>query len=85
MKSFRRLTIVEQSAAHWRERLLSGQWGGSLPGVLRLSEVMQVSQTTMRAVLRQLETEGLITSGGRSIDRNPRTQSCWFHGMIGLM
>jgi DNA-binding LacI/PurR family transcriptional regulator len=69
MKSFRRQTIVEQTAAHLRERLLSGQWSGNLPGVVRLCEVMQVSQTTMRAVLRQLETEGLITSGGHCRSR----------------
>jgi DNA-binding LacI/PurR family transcriptional regulator len=64
MKSFRRQTIVEQTAAHLRERILSGLWSGSLPGVVRLCEVMQVSQTTMRAVLRQLEAEGLIMGGG---------------------
>ncbi|MEI6606559.1 MAG: substrate-binding domain-containing protein [Verrucomicrobiota bacterium] len=69
MKSFRRLSISEQTTAHLRERLRSGQWGGRLPGVLRLCDELQVSQTTLRAALHQLETEGLILPGGRCRSR----------------
>ena len=69
MKSFRRLSISEQTTAHLRERLRSGQWGGHLPGVMRLCAEMQVSQTTLRAALCQLEAEGFITPGGRCRSR----------------
>ena len=64
MKSFRRLTLAEQTAAHLRERLRAGQWGGKLPGVVRLCAEFQVSQATMRAALRKLEAEGLLAGGG---------------------
>ena len=65
MKPFSRLSITDQTTAHLRERLRSGQWGDALPGVVRLCSVLHVSQTTMRAALRQLEAEGLLTPGGR--------------------
>ena len=64
MKSFRRLTLAEQTAAHLREKLRSGHWGGKLPGVVRLCAEFQVSQTTMRGALRKLEAEGMLATGG---------------------
>lgn len=64
MKPFRRITLADQTATHLRAKLRTGQWGGKLPGVVRLCAETQVSQTTMRAALRQLEAEGLISPGG---------------------
>ena len=64
MKELRRLTIADQSAAHLRERLLAGQWGGKLPGVIPLAVELQVSQAAVRVALRQLEAEGLLVAGG---------------------
>ena len=58
-----RLTLADQTAAHLRERLASGQWGGKVPGVVRLGAELQVSQPTVRAALRKLEAEGLIADG----------------------
>jgi DNA-binding FadR family transcriptional regulator len=55
MNPLPRLTLADQTAAHLRERLGSGQWGGKLPGVVRLGAELQVSQTTVRAALRKLE------------------------------
>ena len=65
MKPLPRLTLADQTAAHLRERLRSGQWGGKVPGVVRLGAELQVSQTTVRAALRKLEAEGLLADGGR--------------------
>jgi DNA-binding LacI/PurR family transcriptional regulator len=65
MNSLPRLTLADQTAAHLREQLRSGQWGGKVPGVVRLGAELQVSQTTVRAALRKLETEGLLADGGR--------------------
>ena len=67
MKPFRRLSLANQTAAQLRQRLSSGQWNGSLPGVVRLCALMEVSQTTMRAALRQLETEELIAPGAMRV------------------
>lgn len=65
MKPLPRLTLADQTAAHLRERLGSAQWGGKVPGVVRLGAELQVSQTTVRAALRKLEAEGFIAPGGR--------------------
>lgn len=64
MKSLRRLSLAEQTADYLRERLLSGHWGGKLPGVNPLCAELQVSQATVRAAFRQMEAEGLIAAGG---------------------
>jgi DNA-binding LacI/PurR family transcriptional regulator len=64
MNPLPRLTLADQTAAHLRERLRSGQWGDKVPGVVRLGAELQVSQTTVRAALRVLEAEGLIADGG---------------------
>ena len=69
MKPLRRISLADQSAAHLRERLMAGHWGGKLPGVHPLCAALNVSQATVRAALRQLEDEGLITSGGMGRSR----------------
>lgn len=69
MKSFRRHSLAEQTTVHLRTRLRAGEWGGTLPGVVRLCAELEVSQATMRAALRQLEAEGLLAPGGRCRSR----------------
>jgi len=63
-RPFRRLSLAEQTAAHLREKMLAGRWGGKLPGVIRLCAEQGVSQSTMRKAILQLEAEGLLTAGG---------------------
>lgn len=65
MNSLSRNTLADQTAAHLRELLRSGQWEWKVPGVVRLGAELQVSQTTVRAALRKLEAEGLLADGGR--------------------
>src|SRR6478609_10888866 len=66
MKSLRRVSVIEQTAAHLRERLLAGHWQEELPGVIRLAQEFQVSKNTVRAALRQLEQEGLLAANGQN-------------------
>ena len=54
MKPIRRQPLAEQTAAHLIQRLRSGQWAGTLPGVNRLASELDVSRETVRAALRQL-------------------------------
>ena len=69
MNPLPRLSLADQTAAHLRERLRSGQWGNKVPGVVRLGAELQVSQTTVRAALRKLEAEGLLAPGGHCRSR----------------
>lgn len=64
MKTLRRLSLAEQTAAHLRASLRAGHWEGKLPGVVRLGAELDVSQATLRTALRKLEAEGLLTAGG---------------------
>jgi DNA-binding LacI/PurR family transcriptional regulator len=62
--SLRRLTAAEQTADHLREGIRGGRWPEKLPGVLALAAECDVSPATMRAAIRQLETEGWIHAEG---------------------
>ena len=73
MKPLRRLPIAEQTAAHLIESLRSGRWAGALPGVNRLASELDVSRETVRAALRQLEAQGLLTSSGPGQSRQIST------------
>jgi hypothetical protein len=64
MRPVRRLSLVEQTAAHLREGIGSGRWGDCLPGVLRLAETLDVSKDIVRAALRQIEQEGVLAPAG---------------------
>jgi DNA-binding LacI/PurR family transcriptional regulator len=68
MQPIRRISISELAAAHLRADLQRGRWGGSLPGVARLAQDLDVSRHTLRAALRQLEAEGLLS--GRGLGRS---------------
>jgi DNA-binding LacI/PurR family transcriptional regulator len=64
MKQIRLLTVVEQAVEHLRKGIQEGGWSGRLPGVVRLAAECDVSTGVVRAALRQLEAEGLISAGG---------------------
>src|SRR6478735_8920142 len=66
MRTLRRVSVIEQTAAHLRERMLAGHWQEELPGVIRLAEEFKISKNTVRAALRQLEQEGLLAANGQS-------------------
>lgn len=68
MQPVRLLSVAEQTAAHLRQGLLDGRWNERLPGVVRLAAGCDVSTGVMRAALRQLEAEGLIS--GRGLGRS---------------
>jgi len=54
----------EQVAAHLREGLLRGRWGGVLPGRKRLAAELGVSGKIVEAALGLLEREGLLVGQG---------------------
>src|SRR6478672_3796285 len=68
MKPVYRLSIIELVTEHLRTGLSSGRWSGTLPGVPSLAKELVVSQHTVRAALRLLEAEGLLT--GRGLGRS---------------
>ena len=59
-----RLSVPELTAAHLREGLSRGRWSGTLPGAARLAKELDVAPATIRAALRLLEAEGLLTGRG---------------------
>lgn len=62
--SLRRLSLVDQIAAHLRESFQSGRLVGQLPGVEQLMEELVVSKRIVRSALKVLEEEGLIENCG---------------------
>lgn len=58
------LSVVEQVAAHLRERLAREHWTGTMPGVLHLEVELGINRKTLEAALRQLEHEGLLAGQG---------------------
>jgi len=69
MKPLRRLTVLEQTAAHIREGLQTRRWGDKLPGVLRLAEELLVSKDSVRGALHLLEQEGILAARGAGRSR----------------
>jgi DNA-binding LacI/PurR family transcriptional regulator len=64
MQPIRLLSVGEQTVEHLRKGIQEGQWSGRLPGVVKLAEEFDVSTGVVRAALRRLESEGVITPGG---------------------
>ena len=62
MHPIRRVSLVDQTAEHLRDCIRAGIWRSELPGVLRLAEECDVSKDAMRAALRLLEKEGLLSA-----------------------
>jgi len=57
-------TLTEEAVEWLRLTIRDGRWGRRIPGVLPLAKACGISADTMRAALRQLEKEGLITHAG---------------------
>ena len=74
MPSIRRLSVIDQTVAHLRQELQGGRWSERLPGVLRLAAACDVSTRVMRAALRQLEAEGLLSGRGPGRGRSIATR-----------
>lgn len=75
MRPLRLLSVAEQVAAHLRQGLSDGRWSGRLPGVVRLAAECDVSTGVVRAALRQLEAEGLLSGRGLGRSRGIATRA----------
>ncbi len=64
MQPIRLLSVGEQTVEHLRKGIQEGRWSSRLPGVVRLAEECDVSTGVVRAALRRLEKEGVLTAGG---------------------
>lgn len=69
MERLRRTYLVEQTTSHLRETLRDSPEGTKLPGLIRLSAQLGVSKTTVRAAVRVLEAEGLVSLGKDGLSR----------------
>lgn len=68
MKRLQRISVIELAAEQLRAGLRDGRWTGSMPGVAQLAREFDVSRHTLRAALRRLEAEGLLS--GRGLGRS---------------
>lgn len=57
-----RPSLITHSADFLREALLRGEWSGLLPSERTLCTRLRISRPTLRAVLAQLEKEGVISA-----------------------
>ncbi len=64
MQPIRFLSVGEQTVEHLRKGIQEGRWSGRLPGVVLLAAQCDVSTGVVRAALRRLEDEGVVTAGG---------------------
>jgi DNA-binding LacI/PurR family transcriptional regulator len=64
MQPVRRISLIDQTAEQLRQAVRGGRWSERLPGVLRLAAECDVSTRVVRAALRQIEAEGLISGQG---------------------
>ena len=64
MPAVRRLSVIQQTAAHLLTGIHEGRWGDKLPGVRPLSEELGVSRDSLRAAVKLLEAEGHVTCPG---------------------
>jgi DNA-binding transcriptional regulator YhcF (GntR family) len=58
------LTAAEQVAAHLRQALVRGTWGGRMPGGNQLAGLLGVGRNTVEAALQMLEDEGVLVARG---------------------
>ena len=56
-----RPSLVNQITRHLRDELQSGAWSARLPGEHTLCASLNVSRVTVRAALKKLEAEGLLS------------------------
>jgi len=64
VQEFSYQSCSEQAAAYLREALVREKWGGSVPGIHRLSDELGVDHKTVMAALYLLEQEGILVPQG---------------------
>lgn len=69
MSNWQRESAVSQLAAHLRGGLEQGRWVGRMPGVIKLADQLGVARNTVEGALRDLERQGILTTGGRGKGR----------------
>jgi DNA-binding LacI/PurR family transcriptional regulator len=60
----RRITAVDQTAAHLREGIRAGRWKHHLPGAHTLAAELKVSRNTAVAAVEQLLADGTLAKAG---------------------
>jgi DNA-binding LacI/PurR family transcriptional regulator len=70
-----RLSLAELTAKSLRESMEAGHWQGHLPGERELCARLQVSRSTVRAALDELQREGLLEVTGRQRRQIKMSQS----------
>lgn len=64
MKTLIHETVASRAAEFLRQRLKSGAWRESLPGIRKLAEELGISRDSARLAVRQLEREGWLKTAG---------------------
>lgn len=85
--SIRLMTHAEQVAAHLHPEILSGRWGGVMPGIVALGKHLGVNHNTVDAALRLLEEEGVLEHQGsgrprRIVTRDVRVRQALRIGIL---
>jgi DNA-binding LacI/PurR family transcriptional regulator len=62
----RRLSLVQQTVTVLQQGIRTGLWTGHLPAERDLAQALQVGRKTLRAALKELETEDLVEVSVRS-------------------
>ena len=70
MKPIVRSTVAAETAKRLKELLISGHWGGAVPGVVEIAKQFRVSKYSARGALRILESEGVLKSRGAGRSRH---------------
>jgi DNA-binding LacI/PurR family transcriptional regulator len=69
MRPLQRISLPERVAAHLREGIRQGRWGGPFPGEQQLASELDVSRHTVRRALQILEKEGVLGGQGHGRSR----------------
>lgn len=72
MTQWRRRSTTEQLFEFLHEELVDGRWSGTMPGVHKLAEELQVNRKTVEGALQMLEREGLLVPQGAGRRRKIR-------------
>jgi len=71
-----RHSLVGQAAAYLKTAIAAGQWRGWLPAERTLCEMLQVSRSTLRRALAQLQRDAVVRAehgaGNRILPRSSR-------------
>lgn len=86
--SISRRSLPLEVAAALRQEIDRGRWSGVLPGERRLTQILQVSRTSLRPALEQLEKEGMLRNAHgkrREIVSTPQRRSPAGAGVVVLL